>query len=192
MTLRVVAQEVIHEHNSRRRILPHDLNASKFPRTFTMEHVKDGVLEFVRDFLAEDNLSAEVKNIIVRGFNESDTTFMGCATAEVGLCFAATSGQTADASVYVPIYKGEVYRPSMMSLEGKKMVFSPALIMQLMKSKESTTVSAKNMYMKNPKFTHEQNIDNAQGNGPFSCKPSTMVDPYYDPIYTWIPDSSRR
>jgi hypothetical protein len=167
------------------------LNASKFSRTFTLDHIKTAVSDFVCDILTEEELSAEVKGVQVRGFEDGDTSFLGPGTAEVGLSFKAISGQTSDASVYVPIYKGEVYRPSVMLLEGKKMVFSPIFIMELMKKKESVKVEATWPFLKQPRFFHEPNIDNAQGKGPFSMKPSVMVEPYYDPIYN-ITDTSRK
>ena len=179
-SITVSGAEIVNQNITRRRLFPTDFNASTVDRQYTLDYVKGCIVDFIEDILCASELSAEIKDVQIRGFEAQEISNTASATAEVDLVFTAESGTSLVCSVYTPIYKGEMYRPSVMSIEGKKAPFAAYLIMELLKKRETIKPEAAGMFRDRHVLTHEKNTDN-NGKGPFSQKPTTMLYPYFEP-----------
>jgi len=181
-SITVSGAEVVNQHITRRKLFPSDFNASTVDRQYTLDYVKGCVVDFIEDILCASDLSAEIKDVKIRGFESQEIGNNTSATAEVDLVFASEAGIYLTCSVYTPIYKGEMYRPSVMSVEGKKTPFASYLILELLKKRETIRPEAAGMFRDKHTLTHERNTDNDSRKGPFSQKPTTMMYPYFEPI----------
>lgn len=177
--MRVVAQEVLKKENQRRRVFDEKAAKNKNDKAIKQAFLEDAVLQFASDILDEFNIPS-VPNIAIgtlRGF-EKDAQDFNTATGfiEAYASFKTMSTVVIRLDLLIPIIRGELYRPSIVRINGKKAVFSPFVIDAAVASAETIRPVFSGMYLNESELVHLDNVENPM----FSVPMGAYAEPIHD------------
>jgi len=162
--MRVEATEVLAQDHSNRNPEdePREPVLVGLTRTTKIGEVAHAALEFASDFLVDFNLPSmpKLQVGIVRGFEDTKKAFIEVVgVAHVIVDFSTRSNRTIHFDLAIPLYKGELQKPSIAYYNDKKYVISQEFIDGLIEKTESVRPIVEKPLTPNQRFHHEQLVE---------------------------------
>lgn len=177
--MRVVAQDILKKENYRRRVFDEKAVLGKNDKAVKQAFLEDAALQFAADILDEFNIPS-VPDIAIgtlRGFEKDATNFNNASGyIEVYAKFKTMSTVFIRIDLLMPIIRGELYRPSIVRINGKKIVFSPFVIDAVLAETETIRPVSSGMYRDRPDLVHVDNVEH----GMYEIPMSDFAQPVHD------------
>jgi len=160
--MRIAAQEVLKKENYRRRVFEEKASKVKTDKAIKQAFLEEAVLHFASDILDEFNIPS-IPTIAIgtlRGFEKDTQDFnTGTGFIEAYASFRTMSTVVIRMDLLIPIIRGEIYRPSVVRINGKKVVFSPFIIDAILASAETIRPVFSGLFTNHPEFVHVDNVE---------------------------------
>jgi hypothetical protein len=131
-------------------------------RATKLAEIEANAVEFAEKVLLELDIPSAPKIVLgkLRGFEDVNIDFeetTGVIT--VFASFRSTSGYKIRMELPIPICRGYFQRPSIAKINGKKYVFSQALLDKIMHKYDSIRPKMMNPMTPSTRFIHEENVE---------------------------------
>lgn len=160
--MRVIAQEILKKENYRRRVFDEKTNLGKDDKAVKQAFLEEAALIFAADILDEFDIPS-VPDIAIgtlRGFERDAQSFnKASGYIEIYAKFKTMSTVLIRLDLLMPIIRGELYRPSIVRINGKKIVFSPFVIDAVLRGTETIRPVFSGMYRDSPDLVHVDNVE---------------------------------
>ena len=185
--MRITAQQVLKEVNDRRVVFDAHASKNEADRATKQSFLEQEVLQFSSDILEEFSIPTipEITIGTLRGFEGDASSFnTKSGFIEVYASFKTMSQATVRLDLLIPIRQGVIYRPSIIRLNGNKIVFSPFIIEAVLSHLETIRPVFTDMFSNNPKYVHVDNIER----GLYQMPGNEYAEPIHD---RYLYDESR-
>lgn len=177
--MRIVAQDVLSKENQRRPVFDEKVVKAHNDRWAKQSYLDEQVLQFAADILDEFNIPS-VPTISIgtlRGFEGGASDFnTKTGYIEVYASFRTMSTVVIRMDLFMPLIRGELYRPSIVRINGKKIVFSPFVVEAVLASAETIRPVFSGLYSNTPNFVHVDNVEHLLYQVPMG----DFADPVHD------------
>ena len=177
--MRVSAAKVIGQKILYRKV--QDPLAGGPRRISKLAEIEDNAIEFINEVLMDFDLPSTPKITLgaSKGFEDVNTDFSKVSgVIPVYASFRSLSGVMIRFDLPIPICRGEFHKPSVIIVNGRKYVFSQAIVDKMIKGTESTVPTVSNEYSPKKNVVHLQNIKKEM----FAVPDPLGV--YWDPNFT--------
>ncbi|MFA5132746.1 MAG: hypothetical protein WC444_05495, partial [Candidatus Paceibacterota bacterium] len=154
------AKQVVDEDLEYRPVFTPKTGSANVAKHIKFSYLKEKVAEFVGDLLGEVEglrIAGHVRVCDVHGFESTSDFYHANGFAKISSIVFSASGVRSILELYVPIYKGVLLKPSIMTINGKRRVFSRSELEYYLTSSETVLCQLDGQFTSRPAISHKSN-----------------------------------